>query len=98
MSLKRPLSVHSININQFERFKKDWDILSEENATVRADMEIECNGSISYVEHHRVKVYLDTSENQKIRVGYAKFPEFSVKNEDDFWKFMAAMVELDEDY
>lgn len=98
MKLKRPLSISPISINQFERFKKDWDIMSQENDAVRADLHIETNGAICYVEHHRVKPHLDTKENRNIRMGYNKMPEFSIKSEDDFWKFIAVFVDFNEDF
>lgn len=88
--------IETVNIAYFK--DEDFDLEAEENAHLREDLKITPDGKILAVKRSRVSKIAQEKEVFLVRMRMAKMPrEFNIKTDEDFWRCLAHLVDLDED-
>lgn len=79
------------------KFAKDFNLESEENAHVLDELLITMEGSILGVKSRAIQPYLLEKEVRSIRMGVKKMPKkFEVHSEEDFFRMLAILTPLSE--
>lgn len=90
------LFISMINILKFE--KEEFNIGSEENKPLMEDLKVTPDGKILAVRRSRVDEHLKDKEVFLTRMGMRPFPKkVEIKEESDFWRLMAMLVDIEED-
>lgn len=88
--------VDTINIAKFE--KEEFNPMAEENAHVLEHLNLTPDGKILAVRREKVADLAKSKEIFLVRMKLRKPPKsIDVKTEEDFWRVMAYLVDLDED-
>lgn len=76
----------------------EFDLAAEENEHLREHLKITPDGKILAVKRDKVAEFAKEKEIYLIRMKMRPFPkEFKIKSDEDFWRFMAHLVDIDED-
>lgn len=76
---------------------EEFDLAAEENEHLRADLKITPDGKILAVKRDKVEKYAQEKDIFLVRMRMKPMPkEFKIKSDEDFWRFMAHLVDLEE--
>jgi hypothetical protein len=88
--------IETINIGVIK--DEEFDLSAEENAHLLEDCKTTPDGKILAVKRDKVAPYVNQKDIYLIRMRMRPFPkEFKIQEDEDFWKFMAHLVDIDED-
>lgn len=77
---------------------EEFDLSAEENAHLLEDCKVTPDGKILAVKREKVEPYVNQKDIYLVRMNMRPMPkEFKIKEDEDFWKFMAHLVDVDED-
>lgn len=88
--------IETVNTAHFK--DKEFDLEAEENQHLRDDLKITPDGKILAVKKERVSALAQEKDIYLVRMRMRPMPkEFKITSDDDFWRCIAHLVDLDED-